>query len=74
MIITLEDCGKHPITIDICKSEESYVSGNFGDKVDNKLTVFQIYNGDEYVDHLIMNKEQMLEFHLQLTKYLEDEI
>lgn len=74
MIITLEDCGTHPITIDIMKSEESYVGGNFGDKVDNKLTVFQIHNGDEYVDHLIMNKEQMLEFHQQLTKYLENEL
>lgn len=74
MIITLEDYATHPITIDIMKSEESYVGGNFGDQVDNKLTVFQLYNGEEYVDHLIMNKQQMIEFHKQLTKYLEDEL
>jgi hypothetical protein len=74
MVITLEDHEIHPISIDIFKSDSSYVGGNFGDKVDNKLTVFQIYNVDEYVDHLIMNKEQMLKFHQQLTKYLEAEL
>lgn len=74
MIITLKDYEIHPISIDVFKSDASYVGGDFGDKVDNKLTVFQIYNGEEYVDHLIMSKEQMVDFHKQLTKYLEEEL
>lgn len=66
MDIQIKDYEEHDVSIDIIKSDASY-----SERGDKKLTVFQIYRGDEYLDHLIVTVDQLEEFRERLSDYID---